>query len=300
MKQPYNSFNSFLKGKFKGGTVRKIPINAGLPCPNKNGEVSAEGCVFCDTYGSGPLKHFHLPIREQIKGFIGSRTDFRYIAYYQAHSNTGGPLEELRKKYEIIFQFPQIVGLFIGTRPDAIAPEVFPLLEDLNKRTYLTVELGLQSTHGKSLDFLNRNHSYQCFLDTFERLKRACIDTLVHLIIGIPGESTEDMLATVKEMNRLKPAGVKLHLMHILKNTALYDMHQLAPVKLLEKDEYVDLVVTLLEHLHPSIVIHRLTGERDKEIFHAPMWAMDKNSVIQAIRDKMAAKGTYQGKALEK
>lgn len=298
MQNRYNSFNAFLEKRFNRQKVRKIPINAGFPCPNKNGPVSTGGCIFCDTYGSGPIRTFELSIPEQIKAFMDRRRqkEFKYIAYYQAHSNTCAPVEELRKKYEIIFDFPEIVGLFIGTRPDAIAPEVYPLLEELNKRTYLTVESGLQSIHGKSLAYLNRNHTYQQFLDTFQQLKERNIDVLVHLIIGIPGESESDMLETVHEMNRIKPAGIKFHLLHVLRNTRLYDMYQRGEFRLLEKQEYVNLVVTLLEHLDPSIVIHRLTGERDREIFYAPGWAMNKNDVIQSIRKAMEERDTYQGK----
>lgn len=298
MQDRYNSLNAFLRKKFKGRKIRKIPINAGFPCPNKNGRLSDAGCIFCDTFGSGPIKSFTLPIREQIQAFIGAREreKVNYIAYYQAHSNTYAPVEVLREKYEIIFSFPEIVGLFIGTRPDAIAPEVYPLLEELNKRTYLTVELGLQSIHARSIEFLNRNHTYNQFLDTFRQLSERNIPVVVHLILGIPGETPTDMLETIKEMNRLKPAGLKFHLLHVLKNTPLYDMYRRGEFKLLEKDAYVDLVVTLLEHLDPGIVIHRLTGERDKEIFYAPQWAMNKNEVIRAIRKTMEDRDTYQGK----
>ncbi len=298
MQDRYNSFNAFLRKKFKGWKIRKIPINAGFPCPNKNGSLSNTGCIFCDTFGSGPIRDFALPIREQVQAFIGAhdREKVNYIAYYQAHSNTYAPVEVLHEKYEIIFSFPEIVGLFIGTRPDAIAPEVYPLLEELNKRTYLTLELGLQSTHARSLEFLNRNHTYDQFLDTFQQLKERNIPVVVHLIIGIPGETPADMLVTIKEMNRLKPAGIKFHLLHVLKNTPLYDMYRRGEFKLLEKDAYVDLVVTLLDQLDPGIVIHRLTGERDKEIFYAPQWAMNKNEVIQAIRKSMEDRDTFQGK----
>jgi radical SAM protein (TIGR01212 family) len=298
MPELYNSFNAFLREKFSSKKVRKIPINAGFFCPNKNGKVSTKGCIFCDTYGSGPIKRHDLSITEQISRFIGERNSrqFRYIAYFQAHSNTYGPVEELREKYEIIFHFPEIVGLFIGTRPDAISPDVYPLLEELNKRTYLTIELGLQSIHARSLEYLNRNHTYQQFLDTFFRLKKRSIDVVVHLIIGIPGETEDDMLATVNEMNRIKPAGIKFHLMHVLKETPLCKMYQEEKFKLLGKDEYVDLVVTLLAHLDPSIVIHRLTGEREREIFYAPEWALEKNAVIQSIRKTMAERKTFQGR----
>jgi radical SAM protein (TIGR01212 family) len=295
MPEPYNSFNSFLKNKF-GQKTRKIPINAGFTCPNKDGRISQRGCIFCDTYGSGPIKSFNLPITQQIETFIENHPGFKYIAYYQAHTNTCAPVETLRKKYEVIFAFKDIVGLFIGTRPDAIAPEVYPLLEELNQKTYLTVELGLQSVHAQSLAFLNRSHTYSQFLDTAARLKKSNIDVVVHLIVGIPGETPEEMLQTIKEMNRLKPAGIKLHLMHVLKNTPLFALYQKEKFRLLEKDEYVDLIVYLLEHLDRSIVIHRLTGERDKEIFHAPLWALNKNRLLESIRAKMREKNTFQGK----
>ena len=305
MREPYNSFSSFLKKKFDGEKIKKIPINGGFPCPNKNGKISDRGCLFCDVYGSGPVKTFDLSISEQIEKTIGGPKNFKYIAYFQAHSNTYAPLRELKKKYRIIFNYKEIVGLFIGTRPDAIADDVYPLLEELNKKTYLTVELGLQSIHPQSLQFLNRGHSYRQFLDTFDNLKKRNIDVVVHLIVGIPGESRGDMLQTVKEMNRIKPAGVKFHLMHILKNTPLFDIYEKEhaggkppTIKLLEKSEYVDLIVYLLEHLDPAIVIHRLTGERDREIFHAPLWALDKSKVIHAIRLKMMEKNTFQGRRL--
>jgi len=295
MPNPYNSFSSFLRKKFHY-KIRKIPINAGFSCPNKNGKISSEGCIFCDNYGSGPIKQFDLSISQQIETFIANHPKCKYIAYYQAHTNTCAPVEVLTKKYNIIFNYKDIVGLFIGTRPDSIPEDVYPILEDLNKKTYLSVELGLQSIHSQSLRFLNRNHSYQEFLETFANLKKRSIDVVVHLIIGVPGETSTHMLDTIEEMNRIKPAGIKLHLMHVLKNTPLFNAYRKDKFKLLEKDEYVNLIVYLLEHLDPDIVIHRLTGERDKEIFYAPLWALNKNETILAIQKSMAARNTFQGK----
>jgi radical SAM protein (TIGR01212 family) len=300
MKEPYYSFSAFLRKKFGAGKIRKIAIDAGFPCPNKDGTVSSIGCIFCDTYGSGPIynmKH-SLSIEEQIESFIGNRRDRKYIAYYQPHSNTCAPLNILKQRYEIIFQYPEIIGFFIGTRPDAIADNVYPLLEELNRRTFLTVELGLQSIHTKSLDFLNRNHSYDQFLDTFFKLKNLGIDVLVHLIVGIPGETHDDILASVKEMNRLKPAGVKFHVMHVLKNTRLFDLYNQNQFQLMEREEYIDLIIRILEHLDPGTVVHRLTGERDKEIFVAPQWTTDKGDLINTIRSRMQKNHTYQGRLL--
>ncbi|MGE5340094.1 MAG: TIGR01212 family radical SAM protein [Candidatus Omnitrophota bacterium] len=295
MHDTFNSFSFFLKKKFNNQKVRKIPINAGFPCPNKNGKISDKGCIFCDTYGSGPIPYFHLPISEQIKSFIGDHTEFKYIAYFQAHTNTAAPVEILRKTYDIIFDFDEIVGLSIGTRPDCIAEDVYPLLEELNQKTYLTVELGLQSIHPQSLQFLDRNHTYAQFLETFEKLNRRGIDVVVHLIVGIPGETPDHMMETIGEMNRIQPAGIKFHLMHVLKNTRLFDLYEANAFRLLEREEYMELVIRFLEHLAPSIVVHRVTGERDRLIFHAPAWSQERHKVIQTIRARMTKRGTFQG-----
>lgn len=295
MNEPYYSFSTFLKRKFGAGKIRKIPINAGLNCPNKDGTKSSRGCIFCDAYGSGPIKTYFDPIDKQIESYIRRYPGHRFIAYYQAHSNTYGPVSQLRKKYELVFNYPEIVGLFIGTRPDSISEGAFRLLDEFNRRIYLSVELGLQSIHGKSLEFLQRNHTYQEFLDTFHRLKSMGIDVVVHLIVGIPGETEEDMLDTVRAMNRLKPAGIKLHLFHVLRGTPLFQTYQKSPFPLLARDEYVELIVRLLQHLHPEIVIHRLTGERDREIFYAPAWALKKMEVIESIRNRLEETGSFQG-----
>lgn len=295
MDDPYYSFNAFLRSKFGGEKVLKIPINGGFNCPNKDGTKSDRGCVFCDAYGSGPIGTFDLPVQDQIESVIGRHQGRKFIAYFQAHSNTYGSKAELETAYEIVFDYPEIVGLFIGTRPDSIADEVYSLLERLNQRIYLSVELGLQTIHPAGLDFLNRNHTYGEFLSAFENLKDRGIDVVVHLIVGIPGETRRDMLRTVAEMNRLKPAGIKFHLMHVLKGSPLYDLYKKEPFPLLEFEAYVDLMIQLLENLDPAIVIHRLTGERDREIFFEPRWALDKIRVIQAIQEGLRKRKSRQG-----
>lgn len=300
MNEPYYSFNTFLKTKFGKQKVRKIPINAGFKCPNKDGTLSDQGCIFCDEYGSGPIKTYGLSIEDQIEHFIQAHPGIKYIAYYQAHTNTHAPISVLKSKYSVIFSYPDIVGFFIGTRPDAIKSETFPLLEKLNKELYFTIELGLQSIHEKSLIFLNRNHNYSHFLDVFQQLKRLQIDVVVHLIVGIPGETTGDMLETIKEMNRLQPAGIKFHLFHVLKNTPLFHLYQNQQFRLMSFEEYIDIIVCLLEHLDPSIVIHRLTGERERELFHKPVWALQKAETINAIKNRMKNSHTFQGKRLNK
>lgn len=296
MNEPYYSFNTFLRSKFGKQKVRKIPINAGFDCPNKDGTLSDQGCIFCDEYGSGPIKTFNLSIEEQINHFIHGHPGIKYIAYYQAHSNTYASLTVLKQKYSIIFSYPDIVGFFIGTRPDAIKKEAFPLFEKVNREIYFTVELGLQSIHEKSLKFLNRNHDYSQFLQVFTQLKQRQIDVVVHLIVGIPGETTADLLETINNMNRLQPAGIKFHLFHILKNTPLYDFYQSRQFELMSFERYIKTMVLALENLSPSIVIHRLTGERDREIFYKPAWALQKAEIINAIKAHMNDNHTFQGK----
>lgn len=299
MHERYYSVNDFFREKFFGQKVVKIPIQAHFDCPNKDGTLSDRGCLFCDPYGSGPIQGRNLSIHRQIEVFIREHPGRKYVAYYQAHTNTYASAPELEKKYGVVFSFEDVVGLFIGTRPDAIADEVYPLLGRLKKRIYVTVELGLQSIHEKSLVFLNRNHTYRDFLKTHARLKEHGIDVIVHLIVGIPGESTEDMLSTIREINRLKPAGIKLHLFHILRGTALHKLHIQSPFPLLAFEEYVELIVFLLERLDPSIVIHRLTGERDRQIFVAPIWALDKMRVLNEIEKRMEKFDTFQGRELD-
>jgi uncharacterized protein len=296
MDELFNSFSGYLKKKFPGQKVLKIPLNAGFSCPNRDGYFSKGGCIFCDSFGAGPIRTAHLSIGQQIEKYIAEHPDKKYLAYFQSHSNTYGPVSELRQKFEIVFNYENIVGLFIGTRPDIISAPAFLLLEEINRRLYLTVELGLQSVHDSSLLFLNRNHTYQQFLETFKKLQALKIDTVIHLIIGIPGETREDMLATIEIMNRLKPQGIKFHLFHVLKDTPLYRQYLKAPFPLLSRDDYVDLIVSLLEYLDPEIVIHRLTAEREKEIFYAPEWALNKQVVLNLIKLKMKKANTFQGR----
>lgn len=292
----FNSFTGFLNKKYPGQKILKIPINAGFSCPNRDGFFSKEGCIFCDSFAAGPIRTAHNSIEQQIEKYIAVHPDKKYIAYFQSHSNTYGHISELRRKFEIVFNYENVVGLFIGTRPDIISDPAFLLLKELNQRIYLTVELGLQSIHAPSLLLLKRNHSYQQFLDTFQKLQALKIDTVIHLIIGIPGETREHMLATIEEMNRLKPKGIKFHLLHVLKNTALYRQYLKTPFSLLSQDEYGDLIVFLIEHLDPDIVIHRLTAEREREIFYAPEWALNKQAVLNSIKLKMKKADTFQGR----
>ena len=296
MNDPYNSFSGFLKRKFPGQKILKIPLNAGLACPNRDGSIGRDGCIFCDPYAAGPVHTAGWPIDRQIEKYMAAHPGRAYLAYFQSHSNTHGPIEELRSKFELIFKYKDIIGLFIGTRPDVVGEPVLSLLEELQRRLYLTVELGLQSIHESSLVLLNRNHTYRQFLDSFQELRSRKIDTVIHLIIGIPGETRAQMLATIQEMNRLQPQGIKFHLLHILKGTALYRQYLESPFPLLSQEEYAERVVFLIDHLDPGIVIHRLTAERERELFFAPRWALNKQAVLSSIRRKMSDAGAFQGR----
>ncbi len=294
MNEPWYSQRAFLSERF-GRRVIKIPLDGGLSCPNKDGGIGRDGCIFCDARGAGPLTGFQLPVREQVSRFAAAHPGYLFISYLQAHANTHAPLDRLRELYQAALDHPDVVGLSIGTRPDAVAEELLPHLAELNRRTWLTVELGLQSVHERSLLFLQRRHTYARFLETFRRLAAIGIGVVVHLIVGIPGESPADMAETVAEMNRIRPRGVKFHPLHVLRGTQLEELFAAGRLPLLGREEYLELMAGLLERLRPDIVVERLTGERERELFVAPDWALDKAGLLRDLRERMLRRGTRQG-----
>lgn len=296
MDEPFHSFAAFLNKKFPGEKVLKIPIDAGFSCPNRDGTLSSAGCTFCDRYAAGPVATAGWPIEKQIAARIRRHPGRKFIAYFQSHCNTYASSAELRRKYEIVFNTEAIVGLFIGTRPDTVSPDALELLAELQRRIYLCVELGLQSVHGRSLALLNRNHTYEQFEETFLGLRARGIDTVVHLIIGIPGETLADMRATIAAMNALRPAGVKFHLLHVLAGTELEARHARSPLPLLGREEYARIISDLLERLDPAIVVHRLTADRERELFVAPLWALNRPAALDSIRATMRRAQTFQGR----
>jgi len=297
----YNSFNTHLKKEF-GEKVYKIPIDSHLSCPNKDGKISKEGCIFCDKYGSGPIKTGRLKIEEQIeRGIerIGKKYNVKkFIAYFQANTNTATSPERLKIIFEKALKYKQIVGISIGTRPDWIFKDHLPVLEELNNKTYLWVELGLQTIHYEGLKFLRRHHSLSDFVKTFSELKKRGIKACAHTIIGIPGENREQIIDTARFLSAMEISGVKIHLLHILKNTDLEKYYTEKKIQLLSPEEYISLVTDFLEHLSPDIIVQRLTGERDREIFIAPEWALNKLDIINRIRDELKKRDSFQGKKL--
>lgn len=297
MSDRYFTSNRFFRELF-GSKTWKIPLNAGFTCPNRDGTHDTEGCIYCDAFGSGPLIENAISISSQIEEYIRKRPQRTYVAYFQAFSNTYGTAQQLRQTYWQVLNYPEVRGVFIGTRPDCLTSENLGVLKDLAKKTYVCVEVGLQSIHDDSLKYLNRHHDYLQFLKAFHALQSIQVDTLIHLILGIPGETTEMMHATIREMNRLKPRGVKLHMLHVLRDTRLEELYRQGRVPLFSRESYVDLIVELLETLSPDIAVHRLTGERNAELFIAPLWALDKAGTLRQIQKELVDRDTWQGKAL--
>ncbi|MGQ9617713.1 MAG: TIGR01212 family radical SAM protein [Candidatus Aminicenantia bacterium] len=296
--RPYNSFNSNLR-KIFGERVQKIPVDAGFFCPNKDGKLSTKGCIFCDSYGAGSVKFAGLPLNEQIeRGIKKAKEKYGanlYIVYFQAHTNTYCKWEKLKEYIDIALSYKGVIGISIGTRPDTLADDILDGLSELSKTKYLWLELGLQSIHEKSLKFLNRNHSFEDFHFGYKRAKERKIQVCAHIILGIPGESREDTIETAKYLAKIEIDGVKIHPLHVLKGTELQKIYDESKIKLLEKDEYVKLVVDFIEHLHPSTIIHRITGEREQSHLIAPLWVLKKSEIITEIEREFERRKSYQG-----
>ena len=296
----YHTFNYFLKNKF-GKKVFKVSLNGGFSCPNK---TNGNGCIFCSKKGSGDfagdVKDDLLTQFNNIKNLMEQKwPNSYYIGYFQANTNTFAPLTELKEKYEQILKLPNVVGLFIATRSDAIDDDVLDYLEELSKRTFLVVELGLQSMHDKTLKYINRGHSLANFDDMVKKLKQRNINVVVHIINGLPNETKEDMLKTASYVNSLNVDGIKIHMLHIITNTPLADIYQQQPFPILSKEEYIDIVCDQLALLNPKIVIHRITGDPVKEDLIAPTWLLKKFVVLNDIDKELKDRNLYQGKSLD-
>ena len=292
----YHTLNYHFTNKFNT-RVFKVSLNAGFSCPNiKNGK----GCIFCSSKGSGDFagnkEDSLLTQFNNIKTMLNNKwPDTKYIAYFQANTNTYAPVNILKKKFEEVLTFENVVGISIGTRPDAISDECLEYLKDLNNRTYLTIELGLQSMHDETLKLINRGHDLKCFDECVKKLRDNNINVVVHIINGLPYETKEMMLDTVKHLNKLDIQGIKIHMLHVLKNTPLEEFYNNTKFKLLEKEEYVDIVVSQLELLDEKIVIHRLTGDGALNDLIAPLWTIKKVCVLNDIDKLMKKNNTYQG-----
>ena len=293
----YHTLNYYYKNKY-GKKTFKVSLNGNFSCPNK--EKNGHGCIFCSRLGSGDFagnQNEDLATQfTKIKEIMEKKwPNSYYIGYFQANTNTYAPLNELKEKYETILKIPNVIGLNIATRSDAISLECYDYLEELNKKTNLTIELGLQSIHEKTLKLINRGHDLKNFEKAVKELQKRNIEVVVHIINGLPGETKEDMLETVKYLNNLKVDGLKIHMLHIIKDTDLADYYQQHKFHILTKEEYIDIVISQLELLNPQIVIHRITGDPKKEDLITPTWLLKKFCVLNDIDKEMVKRNTYQG-----
>ena len=299
----YYTLDYFYKTKFKS-KVFKVSLNAGFSCPNIDGTVGFGGCIYCSAKGSGDyagnvnddlVKQFN-----DIKDKLDKKwPNSKYIGYFQAHTNTYAPLDILKEKYETILKLNNVVGLTVATRPDAISDECLDYLEKLSKRTFLTIELGLQTIHEKTTKLINRCHTLECFDEMVKKLKNRNINVVVHIINGLPYETKDMMLETIKHLNTLNIDGIKIHMLHIIKNTKLAKIYEDSPFHVLTKDEYVDIVCDQIELLNPNIVVNRITGDAKLDDLIEPFWTIKKVSVINDIDKELEKRDTYQGFMLD-
>lgn len=297
---PYYSLNAYLRDRF-GERVQKITLDAGLTCPNRDGRVGHGGCLYCNARGSGTGAAAQgLNLRQQLEDGLARLTKRyqakKFIAYFQSFSNTYAPVTYLRQLYDTALAPPQVVGLSIGTRPDCLPPEVLELLQTYTASHLVWLELGLQSAHDRTLRLLNRGHDVACFVRAVARATTYGLPVVAHVILGLPGEEREDMLATARFLATLPLAGVKIHLLYVIQGTRLAQLYQTGAYRPLSREAYVDLVVAFLELLPPHLVIHRLTGDPHPQELLAPAWCLDKAGVLHHLKKTFADRQTFQGR----
>jgi uncharacterized protein len=334
----YYAFSRFLRDRC-AAKVYRVTIDAGFTCPNVDGTVATGGCVYCDNRSFSPNRRLpRTTVREQVRRGIEILQNryqaTRFLAYFQAATNTYAPAAKLKKLYDEALEHPQIVGLAIGTRPDCLPDDVLDLIESYARGRYVCLELGLQTIHDRSLDWMNRGHHYDAFVEAVERLDQrfalrislplplgervgvrgtssetsdtpgakgkaaalAELDLCAHVILGLPGESHDDMLATADALAQLPIHAVKIHNLHVVKDTPLEKMHERGEARMFERDEYVQVVCDFLERLRPDMVIHRLSGDAPPDYLVAPLWCFDKPALLRAIHDELERRDSWQGK----
>ena len=301
--KPYHSLDYMLRERF-GEKVYKVTLNGGMSCPNRDGKIGTSGCIFCSAGGSGDFAaDAALSITDQIESQISilsqKRPIHKYIAYFQAYTNTYAPVEYLEKIFTEAISHPKIVALSIGTRPDCLSPEIVALLSRLNKQKPVWIELGLQTIHESTARYIRRGYPLCVFDDAVKRLRKENIEVIVHTILGLPGENTADILETMKYLNHMDIQGIKLQLLHVLRGTDLAADYEKGLFQTYERDEYISLLINCLEHLRPDIVIHRVTGDGPKDLLIAPLWASRKREVLNLLHHRMKERASFQGKALE-
>ncbi|EUJ43444.1 TIGR01212 family radical SAM protein [Listeria riparia] len=296
----YHTWNYCLREHF-GYKVFKVALDGGFDCPNRDGTAAHGGCTFCSVAGSGDFAgdrvddlqtQFHT-IKEKMHT---KWKDGKYMAYFQAFTNTHAPVAELREKYESVLSEPGVVGLSIATRPDCLPDDVVDYLAELNDRIYLWVELGLQSAHNETGVLINRAHDYDCYVEGVAKLHARGIRVCTHIINGLPRETPEMMMQTVQKVVESGVAGIKIHLLHLLKGTPMVQQYQNGELKFLTKDDYVSLVCDQLEILPPEMVIHRITGDGAIDDLIGPIWSLNKWEVLNSIDAELVRRDSWQGK----
>ncbi len=295
----YYTLDYFYKHKFNS-KVCKISLDGGFSCPNKDGTVGTGGCIYCSKSGSAEYAgNKRKPLLEQFndikKIMINKWPNAKYIGYFQANTNTYAPVSILKEKYEPILKLDNVVGLSIGTRCDAISKECLEYLSDLNTRTFLTIELGLQTIHDSTSKLINRCHTLKCFEDMVKELRKRNINVVVHIINGLPYETKEMMIDTVKYLSNLDIQGIKIHALSILKGTELEKLYNKTHFKILSREEYIDIVCDQLEYLREDIVVHRLTGDPMISELVEPSWLIKKTTILNDIDKEMNRRDSYQG-----
>ena len=296
----YFAYNFFLRRKF-GHRVQRVSVDAGFTCPNVDGAVATGGCTFCDNRSFSPSRRLpRRSIAEQIdEGIRRMRTRYdceHFMAYFQPATNTYASVDRLRDVYEQALADPRIVALAIGTRPDCVPDDVLDLLTDLARRTFLSVEYGMQTMHDRSLDWMHRGHHHAAFVDAMQRSRGRGFEICAHLIVGLPGESRDDVLASTRELVRLDVDAVKIHNLYAVRNTPLAEQLQRGEVRLMERDEYLDTVIAFLELLPPRVVVERISGDAPPKYFVAPAWCVDKPAVRAALDEQLRRRDTWQGR----
>lgn len=295
----YNQYSAHMKQKF-GVKVYKVTLDAGFSCPNRDGAISSGGCIFCDDSGSFSQAHSNLlSIEEQLETGVKTLSERfkakKFMAYFQAYSNTYKPVEELEKIYKSSLNHPDIVGLSIGTRPDCVDDEKLKLIASFKDDYYTWVEYGLQSIHDKTLLAINRGHDFDCFLRAYEKSKEAGLNVCAHVILGLPGETKDDMLKTAERLAELKIDGIKFHMLCALQGTKLSEMYNQGEISFMSEDDYVDTVCDFLEILPPETTIHRLAGNGLSKDLIAPLWLGKKFDCLNKIDRELIKRNSYQG-----
>ena len=300
LEKPYHSLDYMLKERF-GEKVYKVTLNGGMSCPNRDGKLGTRGCIFCSAGGSGDFaadagQSILMQIEEQKAMICKKRPVSKFIAYFQAYTNTYAPVSYLREIFTQAIHHPDIVAISIGTRPDCLGDDVLDLLDELNQIKPVWVELGLQTIHPKTASYIRRGYPLSTFDKAVKDLHERNLEIIVHTILGLPGETPQQMLETVTYLNDLPIQGIKVQLLHVLKETDLATDYLAGKFEVLTQEHYLDILISCLEQLSPDIVVHRVTGDGPKDLLIAPLWSSAKRSVLNDLHHEMKLRDTWQGK----